>query len=62
MEVKKQVGMLVNVMRPSEFTNWYLSKLGSCPPTETRRQVLTETSSKLFWQTGDFLGRNFRDA
>lgn len=40
MEVKKPVGMLVDVIRPSEFTNWYLSKLGSCPPTETRRQVL----------------------
>ena len=25
-------------MKPIGFANWYLSKLGSYPPTETRRQ------------------------
>lgn len=48
---KKQIGSIAN---------WYLSKLGSCPPTETGRQMLTETDSKFFWQTWDFQGRNLR--
>lgn len=30
-------GSLVQVIRPLVFTNWLLSKLGSCPATETGR-------------------------
>lgn len=56
---RKQKEGLVNVIRPSGFANWRLSKLGSDPATETggrgpSLQVFNGTNSKFLWQPRSF--------